>query len=494
MKMAKIHNTKNKIFTSFAWILAILILAIAIVVNIVVSKLDFNIDVSIDKLFSLSETSVDYLEELDEEGVTVDMYLLMDMDELEGDSTTRSLYRALREYDSYDCVNLIDFDPNENEDLLEQINPDGVYSLSEGDIFLVCGENQRHIVGNGMYNTTYYYDTSGNVTETDEVFAGENVITSGLKAVVDGYLPAVYFLTGHGEKSIDGNYESLSSLMKSKNYQVSTLNLSDVEEVPEDASIIIIAAPTADLSKQDMIKLSAFLDEGGNLSVMLSPNGGSFDYTNLQQLLDSFCLTIDYDYVRETDSDMHVSGDDTIVECTLEEQDESSDLYADIESLIESDFITYMPKSRSFYIDSSNENIQAVTTGTLLSTSETAVGEPYGGTYDEDAIEGEALSLAVYSEDKTRNHAKVVLFGNAEFIDDTNIQDVSYLSSYYVYLSTITWLANQNLDMGIGDKSATDDYLSLTENTAYTLIIFLMAVPVVILIVGIGIWLKRRHS
>jgi hypothetical protein len=48
--------------------------------------------------------------------------------------------------------------------------------------------------------------------------------------------------------------------------------------------------------------------------------------------------------------------------------------------------------------------------------------------------------------------------------------------------------------MGIGDKSATDDYLSLTENTAYTLIIFLMAVPVVILIVGIGIWLKRRHS
>ena len=83
---------------------------------------------------------------------------------------------------------------------------------------------------------------------------------------------------------------------------------------------------------------------------------------------------------------------------------------------------------------------------------------------------------------------------NAEFIDDEHIQDVSYLSSYYVYLSTITWMANQNLDMGIGDKSSATDYLSLTENTAYMLIFFFIALQIVIIIVGVGIWLKRRHS
>ena len=238
--MAKIRNTKNKIFTSFAWIIAILILVIAIIINIVVAKLDFNIDVSVQKLFSLSETSEEYLDELDSQDVRVDRYLLRDMNELADDSSTRSLYRALVEYDDHDCVNLIDFDPNEDEDLLEEINPDGIYSLAIGDILLVCGDNKRHIAGNSMYNPNHYYDTSGNVTESEELFAGENIITSGLKAVVDGYLPTVYFLTGHGDKEMNSSYASLSSLMKSKNYQAKTLNLSDVEAVPEDAEIIIL--------------------------------------------------------------------------------------------------------------------------------------------------------------------------------------------------------------------------------------------------------------
>ena len=380
--MAKIRNTKNKIFTSFAWIIAILILVIAIIINIVVAKLDFNIDVSVQKLFSLSETSVEYLDELDSQDVSVDMYLLMDMDELADDSATRSLYRALVEYDNHDCINLIDFDPNEDTAMLEKINPDNIYSLSTGDIMLICGENKRHIVGNGMYNTNTYYDDSGNITETEEFFAGENIITSGLKAVVDGYLPAVYFLTGHGEKDMDSSYESLSSLMKSKNYHVDTLNLSDVDAVPEDAEIIVIAAPTADITKQEKDKLSAYLDEGGSISVMLSPNGGEFDYNNLQLLLEPFCLEIDYDYVRETDSSNHVSGDDTNILCNIAEQEESSAMYADINSLIESEFLTYMPKSRSFNIDTNNKNIQSVVTGTLLSSTATAVGEPYGGTYE----------------------------------------------------------------------------------------------------------------
>ncbi len=492
--MAKIRNTKNKIFTSFAWIIAVLILVVAIIINIVVSKLDFNIDVSVQKLFSLSDTSTDYLDELEQSDKSIDMYLLMEMEELEDDSATRSLYRALVEYDNYDCINLIDFDPNEDEETLAKINPDNIYTMNMGDIMLVCGDNKRHINGVSMYTTNNTYDDYGNITESEEFFQGENVITSGIKAVVDGYLPTVYFLTGHGEKEMETSYKNLSALMKSKNYRTASLNLTDVDVVPEDAEIIIIPAPASDITDREFDKLSAYLDEGGSLSVMLSPNGGEFDYDNLQKLLDDFCLTIDYDYIRETETGNHMSGDDTTIVCNLAEQEEDSDLYADISSLISSEFITYMPKSRSFAIDVNSSDFVNVETGTLLTTSETAIGEPYGGTYDTDALEGYALELAVYSKDVTRNNAKVTLFGNAEFIDDEHIQDVSYLSSYYVYLSTVTWMANQNLDMGIGDKSAATDYLSLTEDTAYMLIFFFIALPVVIMIIGLGIWMKRRHS
>jgi len=492
--MAKIRNTKNKIFTSFAWIIAILILTIAIIVNIVVAKLDFNIDVSVQKLFSLSKTSTEYLDKLDSDGTNIDMYFLMEMNDIENDSKTRSLYRALVEYDKHDSINLIDFDPNKNEEMLEKINPDNTYTLNKGDIVVVCGDNKRHINGISMYNTKNNYDSNGNITESEEFFAGENVITSNIQAVVDGFTPTIYFLTGHGEKSMQDNFDGISSLMNSKNYHTMPLNLSETESVPDNAKIIVIAAPSSDITTMEYDKLSRFLDNGGNISIMLPPNGGEFDYNNIQKLLNSFCLKIDYDFVSETDSNNHISGDDTTILCNLVEQEESSGLYADMQSLIDSDFYTYMPKSRSFNIDIDNKNANSVETGVLISSNDTAVGEPFGGTYDTDAIEGYELPLAVYSEDKGRNNSKITLFGNAEFIDDEHINDVSYLSSYYVYLASITWMADQNLDMGISDKSAATDYLSVSKSTAEMLIFIFIALPIVIMTVGVGIWLKRRHS
>lgn len=492
--MAKIRNTKSKIFTSFAWIIALLILVIAIIVNIVVAKLDFNIDVSVQKLFSLSKTSTEYLDELDSNGTQIDMYFLMDMDELENDSTTRSLYRALVEYDKHESINLIDFDPNEDEETLQKINPDNVYTLSQGDIVLFCGDNKRHVNGISMYSTTSNYDSNGNVTDSEEFFTGENIITSNIKAVVDGFLPTVYFLTGHGEKEMLDSYDNISSLMQSKNYRTIPLNLSDAGDVPDDAEIIILASPSSDITAQEYDKLSKYLDDGGSMSVFLSPNGGEFDYNNIQKLLNPFCLKIEYDFVRETDSTYHVSGDNTTIMCNLKEQEESSALYADMKSLIDSEFYTYMPKSRSVDIDYTGENIASLETGVLISTNTSAVAEPYGGTYDSDVVEDYELPLAVYSEDKSRNNAKVVLFGNGEFIDDEHISDVSYLSSYYVYLATVTWMADQNLDMGIGAKSAATDYLSVTKDTAQMLVFVFIALPVVIMIIGVAIWLRRRHS
>ncbi|MDD6269948.1 MAG: Gldg family protein [Oscillospiraceae bacterium] len=492
--MAKIRNSKNKIFTSFAWIIALLILTAAIIINVIVAKLDFNIDVSVQKLFSLSKTSSEYLDKLDSEGKKIEMYFLTDMDELKNDSQTRSLYRAMIEYSQHECIDLIDFDPNKNEEMLEKINSDNTYTLSPGDIILVYGDNKRHINGISMYNEKMTYNSSGEIVESEEFFAGENIITSNIQAVVDGYLPTVYFLEGHGEKTMKDNYDGISSLMKSKNYRTKQLNLSESEAVPDDGEIVVIAAPTSDILPNELEKLSDYLDKGGSISIMLSPNGGKFDYNNLQKLLNPFCLEIGYDYIRETDSSSHIAGDDTTILCNLAEQEESSKLYADMASLIESDFYTYMPKSRSVEIDGDNENLSSVETGILINTNSSAVSEPYGGTYDNDVIEDRELPVAVYSEDKNRNNAKVTLFGNAEFIDDDHIQDVSYMSSYYVYLSTVTWMADQNLDMGIGEKSATEDYLSVSKSTAQTLVLFFIALPVVIMIIGVGIWLRRRHS
>ena len=105
------------------------------------------------------------------------------------------------------------------------------------------------------------------------------------------------------------------------------------------------------------------------------------------------------------------------------------------------------------------------------------------------------LQLAAYSEDPTRNNSKLVVMGNAEFIDDTSIQEPFVIIPVYLYMSTISWMYSSDIDMGIPSREKTYDYMNLkSESDANMVIILFVGAPIVIAGAGILIWLKRRHS
>ena len=153
-KEHRFRNWKNTKFSSVAWIMAILVLVIAVVINMIIARLDFSWDISPNKQYSLSSTTESYLDELDQKGVTVDFYLLAKLDDLEKDTESLSLYRALLAYSAHDCINLISFDPNKDDATMEKINSDNAYTLSTGDMVFVCGDNKKRLPGSSMYRTT----------------------------------------------------------------------------------------------------------------------------------------------------------------------------------------------------------------------------------------------------------------------------------------------------------------------------------------------------
>jgi ABC-2 type transport system permease protein len=85
---------------------------------------------------------------------------------------TLALYRTLKEYDAHACINLIDIDPNNDEETMEKINPDNALTLSTGDMVLVCGDTKKRIPGNTMYTTNS--DDDGNAVS--QTFNGETII------------------------------------------------------------------------------------------------------------------------------------------------------------------------------------------------------------------------------------------------------------------------------------------------------------------------------
>lgn len=486
-KEQRFRNWKNTRFTSVAWVLAILIMVIAIMLNMIVARLDFSWDISPNHKYSLSSTTESYLDELDQQGTTVDFYLLAEMDDLKTDTETLTLYRALLAYDEHDCINLIDFNPDTDDAMMEKINSDNAYTLSTGDMVFMCNDISKRVPGSSMY--TVYTDDEGNTTSED--FTGENLITGTIKGIVDNFTPTVYFLSGHGEKALD-QYSSFTSNLKNYNYDVKELNLTQEDAVPDDAALVLVAGPTADITDAETDKINAYLDNGGNISLLMSPNGGSFAYENLDQIMEDYGFYMDYDTVSETNSAYHISGDNTTIQCQLNELDEDSEAADLTSSLIDQGLYTFMPKSRSFnYYDEGGK----YTIAPLITTYDSAVGEPYGGISDDpEEINGELL-LSAYSVNNERNESKMVVFGNAEFIDDTHVSDETVIVPVYLFLSTISWMYDSDVDMEIANKTSSTDYISLQdENFARGMIIALTIIPVVIMGLGIGIWIKRRNS
>lgn len=483
-------SKKNLKFTTIAWIMAAMLLVIIIPLNIVASLFDVKLDLTENHLYSLTDSSKKYLSGIDKK---VDFYLLMDMDELKSDSETMALSNILEEYSEFDCINFIDVDPDANPEIRDELNPDGYMTLSSGDMIIRCGDHTKRIPGNSMYSNIY--DDDGNIT--GEFFNGENYITGAIKSVVEGIMPSVYFLIGHGEKTIEDDYTRFRQNLENYNYRAKELNLSTSDSVPDDAAIVIAAAPQTDITDQEMAKLESFMDRGGNLSLLMSPNDSDKNYKNIEKIMNRYGIGMDYNIVSETDPSRHVSDDKkqimvNLVDVSSVEDENVTDLTS---GLIEaSSLIPYMPASRSFY-QYMPDDTSSLTVCPLIETYDTAVGTPYGGEeIDPDEIAG-LLYLAAYSQDRSRNDSKLVVMGNAEFIDNENLQNDFVVVPVLLYLSTITWMYDSDIDMNISAKSDKNDYMTLkSKEDSNAMIIILNAAPIIVAVSGIFIWLKRRHA
>lgn len=484
-------SMKNAKFTTLAWIMAIMLLVIIIPINIAVSFFDVKLDLTQNKMYSLTDTTKNYLSSIDKK---VDIYLLYDLDEIRNDSDGAALAGMFDELREYDCINFQDIDPVTHPEIKEELNPDGFMTLSQGDIIVRCGNNIKRVQGTSMYSDIV--DEDGNIT--GESFNGENYVTGAIKSVVEGIMPSVYFLTGHGEKTLADNYTKFQKNLEDFNYKTKELNLATADAVPDDAAIIIVAAPKTDISDAEREKLEAFMDNGGNLSLLMSPNEKEIDYTNIENIMNQYGIRMDYNIVSETDSSKYVSGNKNeimvkLVDSSAAQDENITDLTS---NLIDeaSSLIPYMPASRSFY-EVQNENRSNLTICPLIETYDSAVGTPYGGTeIDPDEVAG-ILYLAAYSQDKTRNDSKLVVMGNADFIDDENLQADYVIIPVMLYSRTITWMYNTDIDMNIANKTDINDYMILkSKDDTKAMMIILNAAPVIVAASGIFIWLRRRHA
>jgi ABC-type uncharacterized transport system involved in gliding motility auxiliary subunit len=163
-----------------------------------------------------------------------------------------------------------DIDPDLRPDLARQYGVDRVGAMYGAVVFRSQG-GQRQVLG-------------------PEIVAGaEHAFTTAIHEVTGTMQKKVYFLTGHGERSIHQDYGAAANGLRDNLFQVNQLDLAATPQVPDDAAVLVIAGPRQPMAGNEGEIIRAFLKSRRKLLVLFDPDPPQW----LRQLLAEWGMDVE---------------------------------------------------------------------------------------------------------------------------------------------------------------------------------------------------------
>ncbi len=277
-------STKNVRFGSYSAALIVIVIAIAVVINLIFSVLPENIkaaDLTPGKLYTICDKTKDMLKGLDKD---VTVTVLADKDS--ADETINKLIERYKDGSKHIKVEYKD--PEVDLDVANNYS-----SLTQNSLIVSSDTKEITIDYSDIYVSDYSdYYTTGSYTTT---FDGEGQLTSAISAVSSDDTSKIYCLTGHGETELSS---SLSSLITKQNFETADLNLMSEGSVPEDCDCLIVNYPQNDLSSEEATKIIEYLDDGGR--ALITAGYTEDTLTNFASVFDSYGMKLGDGVVMET--------------------------------------------------------------------------------------------------------------------------------------------------------------------------------------------------
>jgi ABC-type uncharacterized transport system involved in gliding motility auxiliary subunit len=321
-------------------------------------------------------------------------------------------------------------------------------------------------------------------------FVSETELTKTLIKLISPEARVVYFLTGHGEASLefaDVSFATAKQTLESKNYTVNTLNLLAENRIPEDALAVIIAGPLKPVSEGEVGLLKQYVDAGGSLVVMEDP-----------LILTEFGDSPDplADYLAEEWG--IILNDDIIIDLNSQQPLNAISASAGqhpITTNLSANYLVIMPQARSLGLGTPQAG---VTQTALLFTSSNSWGEvnftsAEGSqvSFDPEDLAGPLIMAA--AAENTATGGRVVVFGNSFFASD---QAFDAYGNGNFFVNSVDWSAEQEDLINITPNTPTVRTFN-PPNQIQLLIILLgsiLVIPGLVVFAGVSSWLARRRQ
>lgn len=470
--MKKEFKSRTAVYGANTFVLVCIFLGVLVFINILSSRHKHRFDFTSSGIFTLAPQTQKIVASLPRE-ISMTAFF-------QSESPTKSEFKNLM--DGYlglsDKIELTFVDPDKNPAIVKQY---GVTTY--GTVVLESGQQETKVQ---------------NPSE-------ENMSNAILKVIKDEK-KKIYFLEGHGERSLDNTegqgYSNAKKSLERDGFQVEKLLLLQTGKVPDDADALVIAGPEKPVLPQEQKALEDFLQTGGSIVLLIDPQTNS----GLEKFLARWGVELQEDIVIDPMSKMF-GGD---YAAPVVSQYMMHDITKDFA------LPTIFPVLRSV----TAKQVEGVTVEELLQTGANSWAEmDFGGKkvkFDEGVDKQGPVTIAVVAskkpdaadspvlgddekganetEAKEKPSAKqgnLVVLGDSDFANNTYF---NFSGNGDFFLNTTSWLAEEESLISIRPKERKDSPINLTSDTGAVLFFAgTVLFPGVIVLIGVRKWWTRRR-
>ena len=478
-KLAGLLGQRKFRYGTYATILTIVVIIVVILLNVALGAIETNWALGVD-VTALNATDFDDATYEILKGVEEDVHVYT---VYQASTSTASRVQVDSVLEKYHALNnhviLGTIDPVKEPTRVSKYS-DGA-NLTEGAVIVTNADESRvKLINRSDYS---HYQTFANNTYT--IFDLESKMTSALVYVTSEATPRVFFLAGHGELDRETSFRYLTSGLQQRNYDVASLNLLTDDVTLVSGDTVVIANPSRDLDDTEYETLRDWLMTGGRLMVAIDYTVDTSILPNFNRLLDYYQLSYGEGVISEDESstDNYVSYGPLYLRPNMDAEHQITTSLAETRQLI-------IPQARP--INEVTVPESGITYTKLLTTSNRAV-VMNGDETSTPATQTVALAAAKLDYNDSSKDIRIVLLGSNYLMLDTQL--LYSTDNIYFTINAFDWLVNSENTVQISSKYVADSVLRIPDaTTAWVLAaVVVVAIPLIVLVFGIVVWVKRRR-
>ena len=462
---------------SYTMVMSVIFIAVVIVINMIVSTIPSKyseIDISSQKLYSIGDETKEMLKDLEKD---VTIYQIA-----QSGSEDENIANLLKKYeDESKHIKVEQKDPVVNPKFVSQYTSD---DLSANSLIVVCGDRNKVIDYNNIYETSIDYQTYSSQTTG---FDGEGQITSAIGYVTSENLPVLYTVEGHGEKDMDS---SIKEDIEKANMDIKSLNLLTEGTVPDDADCLFIDSPSTDFSSDEKDAIIEYLENGGK--AMIFSDYTTEDMPNFDAILENYGVQRTEGVVFEGDKQHYAMQMPYYLVPTINSTDASSETAS-------AGYYVLAPYAQG--IKQLDDVRDTVKIESILTTSDQAYSKTDLNSNTIEKEDGDVegpfdLGVSITESLDDDKETQIVYYSTSNLMDSQTNQMVSGGNEKLI-MESLKWMTDteESASVSIPSKSLEVSYLTITDyDAAFWKICTIALIPGLFLVIGFVVWIKRRKA